>query len=75
MTREEFHALFQGKMLLALVEAWAIRHEDRNTLASAIERHAVEMRKLRNEMYDALAPAPKHETNGQVHTPLPQVKR
>lgn len=72
MTREELIARYEAELLLFVVEAWAVRHEDRSRLASAIDRQHVRVKALLGEIYDALCPrkaiAP---TNGEAPRRLP----
>ena len=75
MTREEFQARFRGRMLVFLMEAWAARKENPSALGQLMDAHALQLKGLLGEMYDALAPVTKATSNGQTQTPLPQVRR
>lgn len=54
VSRSQFHALFRGKMLLALTEAFAARTASRSETALIIDEHALHQKQLRDEIYDVL---------------------
>jgi hypothetical protein len=54
LTRTEFHQRFRGRMLLALTEAFAARKCGRDETAAIIDEHALHMKQLRDDIYDAL---------------------
>lgn len=54
MTKEEFIQRFRGRMLLFVSEAWAIRRVVSSEAASVMDAHHLEMRRLLDEMYDAM---------------------
>lgn len=56
MTREQFNAKFQGRMLLVLTEAWACRRQPPSALGLLMDEHARQLRGLLGEMFDALQP-------------------
>lgn len=60
MTREEFTNKFRGRMLLLMTEAWAVRKESPSALGIVMDAHAVEIKRLLMEMYEALSPHAKN---------------
>lgn len=72
MTKDEFTARFRGRLLLFLAEAWSCRKLDPSALGLLMDQHALELKRLMSEMYDALSPqetpTPGPLTNG-AHTP------
>lgn len=56
MTREEFNLKFRGRMLVFLTEAWACRKHAPTELGRLMDEHAVALRQLLGEMWDALQP-------------------
>lgn len=58
MTFDEFDQLFRGRMLLALSDAFASRHEPPSALGLLIDKYALDQKRLRLEMYNALIPPP-----------------
>ena len=68
MTKQEFNALFRGRMLVLLTEAWACRKADASSLGLLMDDHARKIRVLLDEMYEALTPKPTPAQNGQAAT-------
>lgn len=60
MSRDEFYKQFQGRMLLFLTEAWAVRKESTTSLGLYMDLHAQRLKLLLKEMYDAA-----HEPQGE----------
>jgi hypothetical protein len=56
VSRDDFIAEYRPEMLLLLAEAWAIRNESRTEVGACLERHHVRVKRLLNQMYDALYP-------------------
>lgn len=68
MTRDEFYRKFQGRMLLFMAEAWAVRKEKADSLGLVMDQHAHSLKELMREMYDAMQPETKAPQNGAVTT-------
>lgn len=56
MTKDEFILRFRGRHLLFLTEAWSSRRETPSELGMLMDQHALELKRLLSEMYDALVP-------------------
>ena len=65
LTRDQFNAKFQGRMLVFLTEAWTARKATPSELGLLMDNHARQLRLLLGEMYEALAPVPVPPANGQ----------
>lgn len=70
LTREEFNQRFRGRMLLFLAEAWSSRKAAPSELGILMDSHAVSLRQLLGEMWEAMAPevelVPPGIRNGQT---------
>ena len=71
MTESEFIQKFRGRMLMFLMEAWAVRKVIPSDLGMVADQHALEVKRLLSEMYDALCPsqtkAAQSTNNLKVH--------
>ncbi len=53
-TWEEFQAQFRGRHLLFLTEAWSVRRESPSAMGLMMDAHALQLKKLLKEMYEAM---------------------
>ncbi len=63
MTKEEFKSKFRGRHLLFLTDAWACRKAGPAELGLLMDLHAIQLKQLLDEMFDALVPDPIPFTN------------
>lgn len=58
LNREEFAARFRGRMLVFLTEAWSSRKASPSELGFLMDAHAITLRQLLGDMWEAMAPEP-----------------